>query len=109
MPSILSILSSESVGINSTGARNSAELKEPRRKLPEIPIIVVIRERMVKLSSSGHSQNDAEPHSSAVHLFVAFGHLIKWILLDYRMNTAQRAEFQGVLRILRGARIPTRD
>ena len=62
---------------------------------------------MVKLSSLGHGQNDAEPHSSAVHLFVAFGHLIKWILLNHRMNTAERAEFQGVLRILRRARMPT--
>src|SRR6266849_8661631 len=56
---------------------------------------------------SPESQDDAEPHSSTVHLFVSLCHLIKWILLDHRMYAAQRTKFQGVLRIPRGARIPT--
>src|SRR6266571_3786687 len=68
------------------------------------------RELMIpKLSSSGESQDDAEPHSSTVHLFVSLCHSIKRILLDHRMDAAQRTKFQGVLRIPRCARIPTCD
>src|SRR5712691_5148630 len=49
------------------------------------------RELMIrKLSSSGESQDDAEPHSSTVHLFVSLRDLIKRILLDHRMDAAQR-------------------
>ena len=40
MPSILSILSSAPPGINSAAVRRSAVLNEPRRRLPEIPMIV---------------------------------------------------------------------
>jgi len=42
IPSILSILSSTPTGIDAAAARSNAELNEPRRKLPETPIIVVI-------------------------------------------------------------------
>src|SRR4051794_6337141 len=53
--------------------------------------------------SPAHGENDAEPHLAAVHLFVGFRHAVERIFLDHRVHSGQRAEFQGVLRISRGA------
>src|SRR5438552_16656636 len=58
-------------------------------------------------ASTSKSKNHAKPHLAAVHLFVSLCHLIERILLDHRVDAAQRTKFQGVLRIPRGARIPT--
>ena len=52
--------------------------------------------------STTECEDDAEPHFSAVHLFVTLCHPIERILLDHRMHAAQRTEFQRVLRIPRG-------
>src|SRR5881275_1032094 len=59
-------------------------------------------------ASHAHGEDDAEPHLAAVHLFVGFRHTAERIFLDHRMHAGQRTEFQGVLRISRGAGIPTR-
>src|SRR5678816_2289371 len=40
MPSIVSISNSHPCGISSAAARNNALLSEPRRRLPDIPMIV---------------------------------------------------------------------
>src|SRR3954467_13206076 len=55
--------------------------------------------------SHAHGEDDAESYLAAVHLFVRVRHATERIFLDHRVHAGQRAEFQGVLRIFRGAGI----
>jgi transposase len=58
-------------------------------------------------SSRIEGEHDAEPHPAAVHLFIGFRHPAQRIWLNHRVHSAQHAECQRLLRIPRGAGIPT--
>src|SRR5262249_9296971 len=55
-----------------------------------------------------HRQDHAKSNPAAVHLLVSFGYTRERIFLDHRMDAAQRAEFQCVLRIARRSRVGSR-
>ena len=49
---MLSITNSEPCGINSAAARSSAVLNDPRRRLPEIPTILVMTDGLQRFDSA---------------------------------------------------------
>jgi len=53
-------------------------------------------------------EHDAEPHPAAVHVLVGVRHALERIGFDHRVHPGQGTEFQGVLRIPRGAGVPAR-
>src|SRR6266850_4562014 len=90
MPSILSILSSAPAGINSTAARSRAVLNEPRRKLPETPIIVVIPRLPELLQHRGRYRSHYRPQSRRDPPYLASDSKVLTINLSRGQKTRAR-------------------
>src|SRR5437879_21743 len=73
------------------------------------PFFIFVPFILLVCNSSAHREDDAEADLAAVHLFVGFGRATERKFLDHWVDAGQRAEFQCVLRIARGAGIPAGD